>query len=355
MRIVLSKKQVFKMKKASVLIIALVLLAALLCIVGCSSDVEYTDEETGITVSLPDGWEEDSDLEKDICFLSFWYQDSEDVSAEVIDCFLAGKASFENITDYPEEYFRYFFSAGVEVNDVEEEELWSGTYYKVTASSDEAYYVDYFTVENNYLIQFVYCSQSADTPHLSDFEDMVNLAEFGSSSSEESASSSDTDGAKGDSYSVPVAFCDPDTGIIGWLSSDWTSASADELEDLGFDSDTFAYCSCDNGSSSEYILGQKQKNSGYKGQKITDYPKEYISELYSDAMAVDSVKKKKLDSGTYYQIKGTDEDNNYYVSYEIIKNGYDIRFRYASTGGKSDTPHLSDFKQMVDEIDYDLG
>ncbi len=191
---------------------------------------------------------------------------------------------------------------------------------------------------------------------------LLCLAGCGSSSSDEGYSSSDTGGAKGASHSKSVTFGDSDAGIIGTLSGDWEDLSyfssgdyefvvdADKKES-GHDRDTFAYYSCDNGSYREYIWGDKY--SGYKGEKITDYSKEAISEMYSEVMPVDNVKKKKLDSGTYYVVKGTSSDGElYYVIYDIIKNGYDIRYEYESYGGESDTPHLSDFEKMVNNVDY---
>ncbi len=157
-------------------------------------------------------------------------------------------------------------------------------------------------------------------------------------------------GAAADAAKKIREYTDDEADFTIAFPSGWTIVSEEDREELGYDSDTFAYLYCDDGSNCEYIWGRK--SSGYDGMKVTDFSKEAVSEMYSEAMTVDSVKKKKLDSGTYYVTKGTDEDNNYYVVYDIIKNGYQIRFRYASTGGKSETPHLSDFKDMVDNASY---
>ncbi len=164
------------------------------------------------------------------------------------------------------------------------------------------------------------------------------------------SSSSSTSNAAADIDKEMREYTDDEADFTITFPSDWRIVSEEDREDLGYDSDTFAYLYCDDGSNCEYIWGDKF--SGYKGKKITDFSKEATSEMYSDAMSVDSVKKKKLDSGTYYVTKGTDEDNNYYVVYDIVKNGYHISFSYASTGGKSETPHLSDFKEMVNNASY---
>ncbi len=333
------------MKKASVLIIASVLLAALFCIAGCSSDVSYTDEKTGVTVSLPDSWEEQSYLEEDNNFLAFTHEGSQDGSSEIINCLLVAEVPYKSITDYSEEFITNLYS-GFEVDNVEEKDLSSGTYYEVTGSSDDVYYVIYLTVENGYLIQFDYSSESAETPYLSTFENMVDNAEFGSSSSDESESSTDS----GDK-STSKEYTDDEAGLTVTLPSNWKE---EDIEDVSSGSNSngelrmeFGY---DDGKDSAFIYCTAF--SGFDGASFSDYSKEDIAKLYS--VSADDISKKKLSSGSYYLFERSkpddSDDDSHAISYVTIKNDCLIDFMYASVN--ENDPCLSDFEDMVDSVKY---
>ncbi len=330
MRAVPYERQVLKMKKASVLIIVSVLLAALLCVAGCSSGVEYTDEKTGVTVSLPDNWEEDSDSEKDDCLLAFWPEDSEDRFAQDIRCYIrANESSYEKITDYSEEYVNDFYS--LEDKELEEKELPSGTYYEVTGSSDDVYYVIYLTVQNGCLIQFQYTSESPETPYLSTFEDMIDNAEFGSSSSDKKYSDKEV----GFTVALPIYWIEEDVED----SDDESNSYREERMEFGCGrGHDFAAIFCTTYSGLE------------EDASISDFPKKNIVELYS--VSADDVSKKKLTSGTYYQFNRTlqdDSGDSLSVVYVTIKNGYLIEYEYISNNNKL---CLSDFEDMVDNAEY---
>ncbi len=101
---------------------------------------------------------------------------------------------------------------------------------------------------------------------------------------------------------------------------------------------------------------------GYEDYVLADNAEKDISKDYKDeGYSVDSVKKKKLKSGTYYVVKATrpnspdavsDEHDVYYVEYMTLKNGHEVYLSYRSYGGKSYTPHLSDFEKMVKKAKY---
>ncbi len=195
-------------------------------------------------------------------------------------------------------------------------------------------------------------SSSAATTENSDSESNGDNTSDDSSSSGSDSSASES-GEEGVLLSADKKYNDKEIGLTVSLPSEWTALSEEDREERGYTGDAFLYLYYDEKNSGEYIFAEK--SSGYKGKKITDFSQEFMSELYSDAMSVDSVKKKKLDSGSYYQIKGKglDDDNYYYVVYDIIKNGYRINYTYASYGGNSNrTPHLSDFEDMVNNAKY---
>ncbi len=198
-------------------------------------------------------------------------------------------------------------------------------------------------------------SSSTATTENSDSESNGDDASDDSSSSGSESSASESNDNDSADKSTTKKYTDKEIGLTVSLPSEWTALSEEDREELGYAGDTFLYLYYDKRTSGEYIWGQKFSDYDYDGVKITDFSKDYVTDFYSDTMSVDSVKKKKLDSGTYYQIKGKglDDDNYYYVAYDIIKNGYDIRYEYASYGGNSDhTPHLDDFENMVNSAKY---
>ncbi len=351
------------MKKASVLIIVSVLLATLFCVAGCASGVTYTDEESGISISLPREWqsytEEDlEEMSEENMRLAFFYD--EEPYSETITCYAVSGFDGQTISDYSKENLNDYYSSWLSVDEVTLEELPSGTYYRVkgTSTEDDAYLVVYATMKNGYLIEYQYSANDgiADHDQLSDFEDMVENAEYitaESESSDTTGSDESGDGSSDESSSESseeVKYTEEKySGYSITLPSKWSIPAEGSLGNMIENEVTTVFCCY--GLKDEYI--QCAAVPDYKGQKITDYSKKDVSKFYSATLSDEKVKKKKLKSGTYYQTKGTGLYNkHYYVIYDTIKNGCQVRYIYDSFGGESYTPHLSDFEEMVDNASY---